>query len=138
MAGESAPYRMLVLLEEPLEENIETLTRDGDVKEVNEHNVEKGETQSKSHEFVDELILPFNVDELDMLNEWFDKFDDEVCIPNEGHIKYEITSDGLIVLMLDKEIEHVVSKVKEFVSANQMLASDEEEQEYQKSAETGF
>ncbi|CAI4047766.1 hypothetical protein N7582_004210 [Saccharomyces uvarum] len=98
-------YRMLVLLEDDTKINKE------DEKFL------KGKP-GKMHEFVDELMLPFQVDELDELNVWFDKFDAEICIPNEGHIKYEISSDGLIVLMLDKEIEDVVEKVKRFVEEN--------------------
>lgn len=95
-------YKMLVFLEEPLETSI-----------VNEDNKEKPQ---KTHEFIEELVLPFDTDELDKLNEWFDEFDEKICIPNEGHIKYEISSDGLVVLLLEKEIEHVVEMVKEFVN----------------------
>lgn len=105
---------MMVLLEEPLEDKFEG--RDG--KEV-----------KTSHEYIDELVLPFQVDELDILNNWFDKFDAEICIPNEGHIKYEISSDGLIVLMVGKEIESVVAQVRKFVEDNQTITNEEEEEE---------
>lgn len=116
--GNDNTYRMLVLLEEPLEE-FETFDHKTDeVKEVTDAKVKE---QKKSHEFVEELLLPFQVDELELLNKWFDKFDEEICIPNEGNIKYEISSDGLIVLMIDKEIEDVVAKVKSFVVENQDL-----------------
>ncbi|KAG0670132.1 hypothetical protein C6P45_002774 [Maudiozyma exigua] len=106
-------YRMMILLEEELEQPIENLSENKQNETRN-----KGEDSKKTHEFIDELILPFKVDELDVLNSWFDKFDEEICIPNEGHIKYEITSDGLIVLILDKELEDVIDKVKKFVDAN--------------------
>lgn len=106
-------YRMMILLEEELEQPIENLS---DNKQNETQN--KEEDSKKTHEFIDELILPFKVDELDPLNSWFDKFDEEICIPNEGHIKYEITSDGLIVLILDKELEDVIDKVRQFVDAN--------------------
>ena len=106
-------YRMMILLEEELEQPIENLS---DNKQNETQN--KEEDSKKTHEFIDELILPFKVDELDALNSWFDKFDEEICIPNEGHIKYEITSDGLIVLILDKELEDVIDKVRKFVDAN--------------------
>ena len=104
---------MMILLEEELEQPIENLS---DNKQNETQN--KEEDSKKTHEFIDELILPFKVDELDALNSWFDKFDEEICIPNEGHIKYEITSDGLIVLILDKELEDVIDKVRKFVDAN--------------------
>lgn len=103
----------MILLEEELEQPIENLS---DNKPNETEN--KDEDSKKTHEFIDELILPFKVDELDALNSWFDKFDEEICIPNEGHIKYEITSDGLIVLILDKELEDVIDKVRKFVDTN--------------------
>lgn len=106
-------YRMMILLEEELEQPIENLS-DNTPNETET----KEKDNKKTHEFIDELILPFKVDELDALNSWFDKFDEEICIPNEGHIKYEITSDGLIVLILDKELEDVIDKVRKFVDSN--------------------
>lgn len=93
-------YRMLILLEEPAPESKDT------------------KKQNATHEFVDEVTLPIQVDEMDLLNSWFDKFDEKICIPNEGNIKYEISSDGLIVLILDKSIEHLVADVKQFVEEN--------------------
>lgn len=109
-------YRMLVLLEEELDHPIENLS-DSNAK-ATENNEGENKQVKTTHEYIDELILPFKVDELDILNDWFDKFDEEICIPNEGHIKYEITSDGLIVLMLDKELENVVDQVRKFVESN--------------------
>lgn len=35
------------------------------------------------------------------MNTFFDKFDEEIAIPNEGHIKYEVGSDGLVVIVVD-------------------------------------
>lgn len=78
---------------------------------------------------MDELVLPFNVDEIDQLNSWFDKFDEQICIPNEGHIKYEITSDGIIVLILDKEMEPLVSEVRSFVETHGDREDDDDENE---------
>ncbi|CAR21965.1 uncharacterized protein KLTH0C04070g [Lachancea thermotolerans CBS 6340] len=100
-------YRMLVLVEDVLEQ----------AGEKNEQET-KGEGAPKAtHEFVDELILPFEIDDMDKLNEWFDKFDADICIPNEGFIKYEISSDGLVVLLLDRSKEDVVAQVRKFVEA---------------------
>ncbi|CCC68194.1 hypothetical protein NCAS_0B01100 [Naumovozyma castellii] len=109
-------YRMLVLLEEEMEE---PELFDNDTTDS------KATEPKKTHEFIEELLLPFEVSELDALNKWFDKFDEEICIPNEGHIKYEISSDGLIVLLLDKEIENVISEVKKFIDDNQDLNESE-------------
>lgn len=35
------------------------------------------------------------------MNDFFDAFDDKIAIPNEGHIKYEVGSDGLVVIIVD-------------------------------------
>lgn len=108
MSSSDGNYRMLILLEEKIDDNEAT-------KETQDRAVKT------SHEYLDEIDLPFTVDELDILNQWFDKFDEEICIPNEGHIKYEISSDGLIILMLDKEIESVYQKILKFVENHQAL-----------------
>lgn len=100
-------YRMMILLEESIND-----------EERKEQEELSGKEVKKTHEFVEELLMPFHIDELDILNVWFDKFDKEICIENEGHIKYEITSDGLIVLILDKELEALIERVKQFVEEN--------------------
>ncbi|SCU89891.1 LAFA_0E21682g1_1 [Lachancea sp. 'fantastica'] len=105
-------YRMLVLLE--------------DVVEVDDKESQKDDAPKATHEFVDELILPFEIEDMDKLNEWFDKFDAEICIPNEGFIKYEISSDGLVVLLLDRSREAVVEKVRAFVQRVKDEGSDHE------------
>lgn len=109
MSGVENAYRMLVLLEEPVQGT-------------------KPEDEKKVHEFIDELVLPFNVDEIDQLNSWFDKFDEHICIPNEGHIKYEITSDGIIVLILDKEMEPLVGEVRSFVETHGIREGEEDQE----------
>lgn len=102
----------------------ETMAKD--MKSTQEESTEAKEEKKVMHEFVEELTLPFQTDELDILNKWFDKFDEEICIPNEGHIKYEITSDGLIVLILDKELDHeFVARVREFVENNNIEEEEE-------------
>ncbi|CCD24852.1 uncharacterized protein NDAI_0E00360 [Naumovozyma dairenensis CBS 421] len=122
MSSTNNMYRLMILLEEEIGEPD---LKDGSIDEATEtetkdvHNSDEEKNVKKMHEFIEELILPFGTEELDLLNEWFDKFDEEICIPNEGHIKYEITSDGLIVLLLDKEIEDVVGEIKKFIETNQ-------------------
>lgn len=106
MGGGDNLYHMLVLLEEPVKGTTE-------------------QEDKKAHEFVDELVLPLAVDQLDELNSWFDKFDQQIAIPNEGHIKYEITSDGIIVLVLDKKLEHLVTDVRSFVENHGPLVENE-------------
>ncbi|CEP65021.1 uncharacterized protein LALA0_S17e00386g [Lachancea lanzarotensis] len=108
-------YRMLVLLE--------------DVVEEDEKSTQEDEAPKATHEFVDELILPFEIEEMDKLNEWFDKFDAEICIPNEGFIKYEISSDGLVMLLLDKSREAVANQVRAFVQRTKAEGPDNEDED---------
>lgn len=37
------------------------------------------------------------------MNSFFDKFDETVAIPNEEHIKYEVGSDGMVVVLVDSQ-----------------------------------
>ena len=116
MSSSDGNYRMLILLEERLD--------DGEVANESQNMKNEGKettVRKTSHEYLDDINLPFTLDGLDILNEWFDKFDEEICIPNEGHIKYEISSDGLIILMLDKEIENVYQRILKFVENHQAL-----------------
>lgn len=41
------------------------------------------------------------VQTMDEVDEFFNEFDDAIAIPNDGHIKYEVGSDGLVVIMVD-------------------------------------
>lgn len=41
------------------------------------------------------------VQSFDDMNEFFDKFDETIAVPNEEHIKYEVGSDGLVVIVVD-------------------------------------
>lgn len=49
---------------------------------------------------MDERMLD-SVQTFDEMNEFFDKFDDAIAVPNEGHIKYEVGSDGLVIFVFD-------------------------------------
>lgn len=48
-----------------------------------------------------EELLVRQVRTLDDVNEFFDEFDSTVAVPNEGHLKYEVGSDGLCVVLVD-------------------------------------
>ncbi|EEQ37015.1 hypothetical protein EJF18_11168 [Clavispora lusitaniae] len=37
----------------------------------------------------------------DEVDKFFDAFDEKVAYPNENHIKYEVGSDGLVVVVVD-------------------------------------
>jgi len=49
---------------------------------------------------MEEALLD-SVQSFDDMNEFFDKFDENIAIPNEDHIKYEVGSDGLVVIVVD-------------------------------------
>lgn len=53
-------------------------------------------------ENIDEFILQ-GLHSIDAVNDLFDAFDSEIAYPNEGHIKYEVGSDGLCVIIVDNE-----------------------------------
>ncbi|ODV81257.1 DUF1892-domain-containing protein, partial [Suhomyces tanzawaensis NRRL Y-17324] len=42
-----------------------------------------------------------SIQSFDDMNQFFDNFDEKIAIPNEGHIKYEVGSDGLVVIVVD-------------------------------------
>lgn len=35
------------------------------------------------------------------MNSWFDQFDETVAEPNVGHLKYDVQSDGMVVVVVD-------------------------------------
>ena len=64
-----------------------------------------------------EELLIRQVRTLDDVNEFFDDFDSVVAVPNEGHLKYEVGSDGLCVVLVDSvELkEKIVAFVREYM-----------------------
>lgn len=42
-----------------------------------------------------------HVQSMEQVDGFFDEFDEKICIPNEGHIKYEVGSDGLVLIVID-------------------------------------
>lgn len=42
-----------------------------------------------------------SIQSFDDVNAFFDSFDESIAIPNTGHIKYEVGSDGLVVVVVD-------------------------------------
>ncbi|CUM65388.1 uncharacterized protein PRCAT00003024001 [Priceomyces carsonii] len=54
-----------------------------------------------------------SIQSFEQMNNFFDSFDESVALPNEGHIKYEVGSDGLVVIVVDSlELKH---KALEFI-----------------------
>lgn len=60
-----------------------------------------------------EEILIRQVRTINDVNEFFDDFDSKIAVPNDGHLKYEVGSDGLCVVLVDSLI--LKDKVVEFV-----------------------
>lgn len=73
-----------------------------------------------------EEILIRQVRTLDDVNEFFDAFDSEIAQPNEGHLKYEVGSDGLCVVLVDsvKIKDDAVTFINRFIKRYQ--GSDDE------------
>lgn len=80
---------------------------------------EEGSTKVSVEESDMEEILVRAVRTLNDVNEFFDNFDAKIAEPNDGHLKYEVGSDGLCVVLVDT-IE-LKNKVVEFV--NQFMDS---------------
>lgn len=70
------------------------------------------------------------IQSFDEMNDFFDKFDDTIALPNEGHIKYEVGSDGLVVIVVDnKELRE---KALEFFDEYTVKKGDDEDEEDEK------
>lgn len=109
-------YKMMLLLES----NKNVPQNEDNQKHSHEDNGEESSSVELSHEFMDELELDIKVGEehFDDLNKWFDKFDAAISIPNDGFIKYEITNDGLILLLVNQERENLVEEIRKYVAEN--------------------
>lgn len=118
MSGEnnSSCYKMMLLLES----NKTIAQNEANQSNSSEDNGEENSSVELSHEFMDELELDIKVGEeyFDDLNKWFDKFDAAISIPNDGFIKYEITNDGLILLLVNQERENLVEEIRKYVAEN--------------------
>jgi hypothetical protein len=76
-----------------------------------------------------EELLVRPVRTMEDVNEFFDAFDSTIAEPNEGHIKYEVGSDGLCVVLVDdvKLKDAVVTFVQKFIDAHPEKAEEETE-----------
>lgn len=76
-----------------------------------------------------EELLVRPVRTMEDVNEFFDAFDSTIAEPNEGHIKYEVGSDGLCVVLVDdvKLKDAVVTFVQKFIDAHPEKAEEENE-----------
>ena len=115
-------YKMMLLLEsnKDITEETDNNNSNDKPKDINTDEEQENSSVQVSHEFMDELELDIRVGEqyFDDLNNWFDKFDAEISIPNDGFIKYEITNDGLILLLVNQERESVVDQIRKYVKDN--------------------
>ena len=58
----------------------------------------EGETSGDMEERLLDSVQSFEA-----MNSFFDQFDETIAIPNEDHIKYEVGSDGLVVVIVDSQ-----------------------------------
>ncbi|CAK7893097.1 hypothetical protein CAAN1_01S13102 [[Candida] anglica] len=91
---------------------------------INSPDVPEGEMQER---------LLDTIQSFDDMNKFFDKFDEIVAIPNEEHIKYEVGSDGMVVVIVDsKELqEKALTFIDEYVGKETSPEKQEEEEEDQ-------
>jgi hypothetical protein len=85
-----------------------------------------GNTQVSVEQSDMEEILVRQVRTLDDVNEFFDEFDKLIAEPNEGHLKYEVGSDGLCVVLVDTvELKgKVVEFVQKFIDSHDEKVTD--------------
>lgn len=59
-----------------------------------------------------------SIQTFDEVDKFFDTFDEKVAYPNEDHIKYEVGSDGLVVIVVDlaKVQQTVLKFIDDFVA----------------------
>ncbi|AOW31338.1 hypothetical protein MG5_05954 [Candida albicans P57072] len=56
--------------------------------------------ENKESNEMEERLLD-SIQSFKQMDQFFDKFDETIAIPNESHIKYEVGSDGLVVIIVD-------------------------------------
>ncbi|EMG48843.1 hypothetical protein SBY92_004116 [Candida maltosa Xu316] len=63
------------------------------------------------------------------MDQFFDSFDEMVAVPNESHIKYEVGSDGLVVIIVDnlKLRDDVLAFIDGYADKNEEQDNDEED-----------
>ncbi|TID29927.1 hypothetical protein CANINC_001438 [Pichia inconspicua] len=89
---------------------------------------ENGETKvSIEQSDMDEIMLR-QVRTLNDVNEFFDDFDAKIAQPNDGHLKYEVGSDGLCVVLVDtvKLKNEVVEFINNFIDLHPFIEEKEE------------
>ncbi|GME83175.1 unnamed protein product [Ambrosiozyma monospora] len=81
------------------------------------------------------------IDSFTLINEFFDKFDEKIAYPNEGHIKYDLGSDGVIVIVVettelrDSVLKFVDEYLVEFKKLHGEETSDNNQEEEKADAE---
>ncbi|OBA16886.1 uncharacterized protein OGAPODRAFT_8130 [Ogataea polymorpha] len=73
---------------------------------------DKNEDGSINATDMQEYVLK-GIDTMEKMNEWFDRFDEQVAYPNEGNIKYDVGSDGVVVVIV--KTHEVRSQVEDYI-----------------------
>ncbi|RCK58949.1 hypothetical protein Cantr_07600 [Candida viswanathii] len=56
--------------------------------------------ENKESNEMEERLLDL-IQSFKQMDSFFDRFDETIAVPNESHIKYEVGSDGLVVIIVD-------------------------------------
>ncbi|EGW34039.1 uncharacterized protein SPAPADRAFT_59464 [Spathaspora passalidarum NRRL Y-27907] len=67
------------------------------------------------------------IQSMEEVNDFFDEFDSKVCIPNEGHIQYEVGSDGMVVVLVDSE--ELMGDALKFIDGYSTVENEEQDDE---------
>lgn len=92
---------------------------------------ENGDTKVSIEQSDMEEILLRQVRTLDDVNEFFDDFDAKIAQPNDGHLKYEVGSDGLCVVLVDnvKLKDAVVEYINNYIELHPFVEEKDDVEE---------
>ncbi|CAH6720694.1 uncharacterized protein CLIB1444_04S05820 [[Candida] jaroonii] len=93
------PLRVIILLNPEVvnDEGLEKESKDSGKEESEESEIAPKEIVTDD---LTERLMDY-VQTMEEVDEFFNEFDDKIAYPNEGHIKYEVGSDGLVVILVD-------------------------------------
>lgn len=108
------PMRVIILL------NPDVVKDEGEGSEEVEGDAK--ETKEIVTDDLTERLMDY-VQTMEEVDDFFNEFDDKVAYPNEGHIKYEVGSDGLVVILVDTA--ELRDKVVKFIDEFSEKTDDE-------------
>ncbi|RCK62562.1 hypothetical protein Cantr_09310 [Candida viswanathii] len=86
--------------------------------------------EDKESNEMEERLLDL-IQSFQQMDSFFDRFDETIAVPNESHIKYEVGSDGLVVIIVDnlKLRDEVLKFVDGYAEGDQEQLDEVEDEE---------